>query len=141
MTETRKMANVNEVYLRQPVIRKWNLKHKKCRIIHKDFTNWRFGADQNINSLKYAFERQLAGSESYSWTNLIKAIHVMGKRGESRNWQAQDAFTSLLWGLVGLVLRKETEDDFSYDKLLRSLRYDYFKEEYTYGQSKSAGEV
>lgn len=91
--------------------------------------------DQNINCLKYALERQLANTSCHGWMNLEKAIYVMGKRGEPRDWQGQNILTNKIWSMVSGVLRDE-----EHDELIKSLRYDYFKEEYTCVQSKSAGE-
>ena len=136
MEERKDLATLLEEALRQPMLRKWNLKRKKAYAVHKDFNNWEYGRREKLESVSYIFQHAALASkvDGSGWRACQKAVYVIAKRMAPRNWMEQNVYMYGCWDSV-LLLRAE-EDDYNKNLELfeKRLRYEYTKEEYQYGR-------
>ena len=136
MEERKDLATLLEEALRQPMLRKWNLKRKKAYAVHKDFNNWEYGRREKLESVSYIFQHAALASkvDGSGWNACQKAVYVIAKRMAPRNWMEQNVYMYGCWDSV-FLLRSE-EDDYNKNLGLfeKRLRYEYTKEEYQYGR-------
>ena len=136
MEERKDLATLLEEALRQPMLRKWNLKRKKAYAVHKDFNNWEYGRREKLESVSYIFQHAALASkvDGSSWRACQKAVHVIAKRMAPRNWMEQNVYVDGLWDSVALLRLEDEEFNKNLELFEKRLRYEYTKEEYQYGR-------
>lgn len=130
------MIAMNE-YFKQPMLKKWNLKYSMFRATHSNFKNWEGDKNFYLQSLRHITYSTNGGT----YTNVDdihrrfqKAVYVMGRRWEPRNWKAQYYATEILWDIIGWMMQEENCCEEWKEVLFKRLRYAYTKEEYPYGR-------
>ena len=136
MEERKDLATLLEEALRQPMLRKWNLKRKKAYAVHKDFNNWEYGRREKLKSVSYIFKRAALASEvdGSGWNACQKAVYVIAKRMAPRNWMEQNVYAYGCWDSVFLLRVEDEEFNKNLELFEKRLRYEYTKEEYQYGR-------
>lgn len=136
MVERKDLESVVREALKQPLLRKWNLKRKKAYGVHKDFNNWGYGRREKLESVHYILRRAYLAEEidGSGWRACQRAVYVMAKRMAPRNWAEQNIYADSCWDSVSLLNVKEEEFDKNLEIFEKRLRYEYTKEEYPYGR-------
>lgn len=136
MVEEKGLERVLQEALKQPVLRKWNLKRKKAFGVHKDFCNWEYGRREKLEIIHYIFSRAYLASkvDGTGWNACQKAVYVISKRMAPRNWMEQNVYADICWDSVLLLSVDGEEFDKNLEIFERRMRYEYTKEEYQYGQ-------
>lgn len=136
MEERKDLATLLEEALRQPMLRKWNLKRKKAYAVHKDFNNWEYGRREKLESVSYIFQRAALASEvdGSGWNACQKAVYVIAKRMAPRNWMEQNVYAYGCWDIVFLLRLEDEEFNKNLELFEKRLRYEYTKEEYQNGR-------
>ena len=136
MEERKDLATLLEEALRQPMLRKWNLKRKKAYAVHKDFNNWEYGRREKLESVSYVFQRAGLASkvDGTGWIACQKAVYVISKRMAPRNWMEQNVYADICWDSVLLLSVDGEEFDKNLETFEKRMRYEYTKEEYQYGR-------
>ena len=136
MEERKDLATVMEEALRQPMLRKWNLKRKKAYAVHKDFNNWEYGRREKLESVSYIFQHAALASkvDGSGWRACQKAVYVIAKRMAPRNWMEQNVYAYGCWDSVFLLRAEEDDYNKNLELFEKRLRYEYTKEEYQYGR-------
>ena len=136
MEERKDLATLLEEALRQPMLRKWNLKRKKAYAVHKDFNNWEYGRREKLESVSYIFQHAALASkvDGSGWRACQKAVYVIAKRMAPRNWMEQNVYVYGLWDSVDLLRLDDEEFNKGLELFEKRLRYEYTKEEYPYGR-------
>ena len=136
MEERKDLATLLEEALRQPMLRKWNLKRKKAYAVHKDFNNWEYGRREKLESVSYIFQHAALASkvDGSGWRACQKAVYVIAKRMAPRNWMEQNVYMYVCWDSVFLLRAEEDDYNKNLELFEKRLRYEYTKEEYQYGR-------
>ena len=136
MEERKDLATLLEEALRQPMLRKWNLKRKKAYAVHKDFNNWEYGRREKLESVSYIFQHAALASKvgGSGWNACQKAVYVIAKRMAPRNWMEQNVYAYGCWDSVFLLRLEGEEFNKNLELFEKRLRYEYTKEEYQYGR-------
>ena len=136
MEERKDLATLLEEALRQPMLRKWNLKRKKAYAVHKDFNNWEYGRREKLESVSYIFQHAALASkvDGSGWRACQKAVYVIAKRMAPRNWMEQNVYMYGCWDSVFLLRAEEDDYNKNLELFEKRLRYEYTKEEYQYGR-------
>ena len=136
MVEEKGLERVLQEALKQPVLRKWNLKRKKAFGVHKDFCNWEYGRREKLESTYYIMRRAYLASkvDGTGWNACQKAVYVIAKRMAPRNWMEQNVYVYGLWDSVDLLRLDDEEFNKGLELFEMRLRYEYTKEEYPYGR-------
>ena len=136
MEERKDLATLLEEALRQPMLRKWNLKRKKAYAVHKDFNNWEYGRREKLESVSYIFQHAALASkvDGSGWRACQKAVYVIAKRMAPRNWMEQNVYMYGCWDSVFLLRSEEDDYNKNLELFEKRLRYEYTKEEYQYGR-------
>ena len=136
MEERKDLATLLEKALRQPMLRKWNLKRKKAYAVHKDFNNWEYGRREKLESVSYIFQHAALASkvDGSGWNACQKAVYVIAKRMAPRNWMEQNVYVDGLWDSVALLRLEDEEFNKNLELFEKRLRHEYTKEEYQYGR-------
>ena len=136
MEERKDLATLLEEALRQPMLRKWNLKRKKAYAVHKDFNNWEYGRREKLESVSYILQHAALASkvDGSGWRACQKAVYVIAKRMAPRNWMEQNVYAYGCWDSVFLLRLEGEEFNKNLELFEKRLRYEYTKEEYQYGR-------
>ena len=136
MVERKGLERVFQEALKQPVLRKWNLKRKKEFGVHKDFCNWEYGRREKLEIIHYIFSRAYLASkvDGTGWNAYQKAVYVISKRMAPRNWMEQNLNADICWDNVLFISVDGEEFDKNLEILKKRMRYEYTKEEYPYGR-------
>ena len=136
MEERKDLATLLEEALRQPMLRKWNLKRKNAYAVHKDFNNWEYGRREKLESVSYIFQHAALASkvDGSGWRACQKAVYVIAKRMAPRNWMEQNVYMYGCWDSVFLLRAEEDDYNKNLELFEKRLRYEYTKEEYQYGR-------
>ena len=136
MEERKDLATLLEEALRQPMLRKWNLKRKKAYAVHKDFNNWEYGRREKLESVSYIFQHAALASkvDGSGWNACQKAVYVIAKRMAPRNWMEQNVYAYGCWDSVFLLRLEGEEFNKNLELFEKRLRHEYTKEEYQYGR-------
>jgi hypothetical protein len=130
------LERVLQEALKQPVLRKWNLKRKKVFGVHKDFCNWEYGRREKLECTYYIMRRAYLASkvDGTGWNAGQKAVYVISKRMAPRNWMEQNLCADICWDNILFLSIDGEEFDKNLEIFKKRMRYDYTKEEYPYGR-------